>query len=80
MTQNRRGIIKWDVFDQIINKIDHNILYTKMIYFSTANDKCDEIAFLKNQVRLYEFSIESKTADVLSLSAIATATSTHRFN
>jgi hypothetical protein len=80
MTQNRKGIIKWDVFDQIINKIDDNILYKKMIYFTTSNDKCDEIAFLKNQVRLYEFSIESETTEVLSLSAIATATSTLRFN
>jgi hypothetical protein len=80
MTQNRRGIFKWDVFDQIINKINDNILYTRMIYFSTANDKCDEITFLKNQVPLYKFSIESKTPDVLSLSAIATATSILRFN
>ena len=80
MTQNRRGIIKWDVFDQIINKINDNILYTRMMYFSTAIDKCDEITFLKNQVPLYEFSIESETTDVHSLSAIATATRSHRFN
>ena len=50
-----------------------------MMYYSPPDHKYDEIAFIKNQVRLYEFSIESDTIDTLFSNAIATATNTHRF-
>ena len=51
-------IIKWDAFDQIINKSKDTFLYVGIIFFSSADSKNNALSFLTNQVGLYEFSID----------------------
>lgn len=72
------GIIKWDAFDQIVNKSTDKVLYAGMIFFSPAADQKDhELAFLENQVGLYEFSIDSDTTTTnTTLSSSSTPAST----
>lgn len=55
------GMIKWDAFDHIVNKLGDKVLYAGIIFFSPADKKNHELAFLENQVGLYEFSIDSDT-------------------
>jgi hypothetical protein len=55
------GMIKWNAFDHIVNKLGDKVLYAGIIFFSPADEKNHELAFLENQVGLYEFSIESDT-------------------
>lgn len=86
LTENG-GVIEWDAFDQIINKSDPdgNILYAGMIFFSPIDGKNNELAFLKNRVGLYEFSIDPDATSPPSTSpsstggaATNTAITTHR--
>ena len=65
LTENG-DIIKWDAFDQIINKSKyHSFFYAGIIFFSSAADsKNNALSFLTNQVGLYEFSIDSKNATI----------------
>ena len=54
------GILKWDAFDQIIDKSNDTIHYAGMIFFSpVVADKNDELSLLINRVGIYEFSIEA---------------------
>ena len=75
LTENE-GIIKWDAFDQIINKSDDTSLYTGIIFFSPADSGNGEISFLKNQVGLYEFSIDIDSNTTTP--STTTAPTTHR--
>lgn len=58
LTQNG-GIIKWDAFDQIIDKSDDTFLYAGIVFFSPAHSGNSDLSFLKNQVGLYEFSVDT---------------------
>ena len=57
LTENG-DIIKWDAFDQIINKSKDTLLYVGIIFFSSADSKNNALSFLTNQVGLYEFSTD----------------------
>jgi hypothetical protein len=57
LTENG-DIIKWDAFDQIINKSKDTFLYVGIIFFSSADSKNNALSFLTNQAGLYEFSID----------------------
>ncbi|MDN5846974.1 MAG: hypothetical protein L0H53_11945 [Candidatus Nitrosocosmicus sp.] len=72
------GIIKWEAIDQIANKSGNKDHYTGVIFFSPADEKNNELAFLKNQMGLYEFSIDSNNTTTLSspTSSIVTTTTT----
>jgi len=78
LTENG-GVIKWDAFDQIINKSDPdgNIIYAGMIFFSPIDGKNNELAFLKNRVGLYEFSIDPDAISPQSTSTASTGTATN---
>jgi hypothetical protein len=55
------GLIKWDAVDHIVHKLGDKFLYSGIIFFSPADEKNHELAFLENQVGLYGFSIDSDT-------------------
>ncbi len=57
LTENG-DIIKWDAFDQIINKSKDTLLYVGIIFFSSADSRNNALSFLTNQVGLYEFSVD----------------------
>ena len=61
LTENG-DFIKWDAFDQVINKSNDTFVYAGIIFFSSADTKNNALSFLTNQVGLYEFSINSKDA------------------
>ncbi len=73
LTENG-GIIKWDAIDQIVDKSGNKLLYAGMIFFSPTDNNNNELAFLKNQVGLYKFSIYFDNTTELSPSVTATAT------
>ncbi len=72
LTENG-DIIKWDAFDQIINKSKDAVLYAGIIFFSSADSKNNALSFLTNQVGLYEFSIDS---NINTTTTTATKTTT----
>ncbi|WP_186433969.1 hypothetical protein [Candidatus Nitrosocosmicus arcticus] len=77
LTENG-GIIKWDAFDQVIYKSGETFLYAGMIFFSPADSDNSELSFLKNQVGLYEFSIDVDSNTNTTVPTVPTAPTTHR--
>ena len=82
LTENG-DIIKWDAFDQIINKSNDTFVYAGIIIFSSADTTNNALSFLTNQVGLYEFSINSNNAtttaaDTTNYKTTTTPVTTHR--
>jgi len=79
LTENG-GIIRWDAFDQIINKSIATFFYAGMIFFSPPENGNGELSFLKNQVGLYEFSVDIDIDSNTTTSSTPTTTTptTHR--
>jgi hypothetical protein len=63
-------IIKSDGLKQIINKLNDTFLYAGMIFFFPADSKNNALSFLKNQVGLHEFSIDTKKINTTTTNTI----------
>lgn len=63
-------IIKCDASKQIINRSNDMLYYTGMIFFFQADSKNNALSFLKSQVGLHEYFIDTKN--------INTTTTIHR--